>query len=239
MLRTRSQSGTVTSSSVSGSSHVSSSSTDILSSTDIASAKNVTSLNGGRFAYLVFQAAGRREANWCQVTEENREDFVSEYLIGCWLSPDPTNLALSCVCGANRARSFLRRERRWKQQVERMESGSVASHLHPLDSFVDSLAESARESSWALSPEVQALRAELHVRLVDALIELTELTEAQRQVLYLRYLEAASFAEIAQKTGQTPSSAKMLLRRGKRRLVAFLESSGLPCGEACEYLAVR
>lgn len=157
---------------------------------------------------IAFLAAGRAEARRSGVSTEQIEDFLSEYLIGCCLSPDRANVALTCTCGANRARSFLRKERLWRQRVVLV----APQALLPL---VESL-----QGAASLTPEQWALVQARQERLLKTLVELTSL---QKRMLYLRYMEQLSFAQIASQTGHTPASAKMLVRRGQDRIASLLQ----------------
>jgi DNA-directed RNA polymerase specialized sigma24 family protein len=167
-------------------------------------------------------AAGRSEAKRCGVDEDEFQDFLSEYLIGCWLSPDRENTALTCTCGANRARSFLRKERLWRQRVALVTP-------HQLPTVVEYLQGSSSATS-SLTPEGWVLLQELQDWIQKTLGELTTL---QQKMLYLRYVEKLSFAQIATQTGQTLASAKVLVRRGQRRLVSLLEGEDFARCKTC------
>nr|WP_309697458.1 sigma factor-like helix-turn-helix DNA-binding protein [Armatimonas sp.] len=167
-------------------------------------------------------AAGCAEAQRCGVFVEDLQDFISEYLVGCWLSPNRVNLPLTCVCGANRARSFLRRERLWQQRVVLLEPEQLPSLVE------------AQKEAIALTPEGQVLLGELQSRIEVARGELSAL---QQQVFYLRRFEGLLFREIAVQTGQSIAAAKMAFRSGQHRLSAVFESVNLPYEEACEYLS--
>lgn len=162
---------------------------------------------------IVFLAAGRAEARRSGVSAEQIEDFLSEYLIGCCLSPDRANVALTCTCGANRARSFLRKERLWRQRV-------VLVPPQALLPLVESV-----PGTRSLTPEGWALLQALQERLQKTLGELTSL---QQQMLYLRYVEQLSFVQIGSQTGHTPASVKMLVRRGQYRIASLLAVGDFP-----------
>ena len=153
-------------------------------------------------------AAGCAEAQRCGVFVEDLQDFISEYLVGCWLSPNRVNLPLTCVCGANRARSFLRRERLWQQRVVLLEPEQLPSLVE------------AQKEAIALTPEGQVLLGELQSRIEVARGELSAL---QQQVFYLRCFEGLLFREIAVQTGQSIAAAKMAFRSGQHRLSAVFE----------------
>ncbi|WP_309694431.1 sigma-70 family RNA polymerase sigma factor [Armatimonas sp.] len=178
-------------------------------------------------------AQGRSEARRCGVVGEGIEDFLSEYLLGCHFSPDPKNQALTCVCGNNRARSFMRKERCWKQRVTLAETAQIQWLIDSGRGIAVGKSPD-KEPSNRVTPEGHALLQELQSRLLTAMSELTEL---QQKVLYLRLIEGLSFAEVAAQTCQSSVAARMSLRNGQRRLGALLESSDFPCGEACEYLS--
>jgi RNA polymerase sigma-70 factor (ECF subfamily) len=69
------------------------------------------------------------------------------------------------------------------------------------------------------SPEAQAQRQELLLRIADAL---EQLPEDQREVLVRRDLHGASVAEVAEQLGRTRKSVAGLLLRGRRKLRELL-----------------
>ena len=176
-----------------------------------------------------------RSAAWRSgVLREAQADFLSEYLLGCWLSPDRSNLALTCTCGTNRARSFLRQERRWQQRVRLLEPGEfqalVDQEKHmPLVSSAQLVKGSQRSS-----PEDVLFFRELQKCFEQALSELSVL---QRRVLHLRWVDDLAFDAIGLQTGQSSVAARMAFSRGQRRLLAVLVASDFPCSDACDYLS--
>lgn len=171
---------------------------------------------------------GHDEARRCGASGENVGDFLSEYFIGCLLSPDPSNPALTCTCGTNQARSYLRRERRWKQRITLAEPAE-------LQSLVEALNNSELSQTPCLTPEGFSLLQELQRHLLSAV---GGLTEPQQRVLFLRLIEGLPFAQIAAQTGQSSAAVRVMLRSAQHRLGALLESCDFPCGEACDYLSL-
>ena len=86
---------------------------------------------------------------------------------------------------------------------------------------------SARLEAWLAaeqsSPSQQAERNEQALRLADAL---TQLPEAQREVVLLRHCHGWSLADISRQLGRSPSAVAGLLHRGLRQLRALLEEAG-------------
>ena len=174
-----------------------------------------------------------RSAAWRSgVSGETQADFLSEYLMGCWLSPDRSNLALTCTCGANRARSFLRQERRWQARVGLTESTEVASLLPERASLAP---ESSVTIESPVSPEGHLLAQEFEHRLLAAICQLTPM---QQRVWCLRHHHCLSFAQIASQTGQSIVATRVMARIAQRRLFSVLVIGGMTCGEACEYLSL-
>lgn len=187
---------------------------------------------------------GRLEARRCGATGEDVEDFLLEYLLGCWRSPNPDNVAYTCVCGANRARTFLRQERLWKRrhvlteptQIQSLfEIGTTApvSTGTATDNRQRLISPIVLTAEPTLTPETILLLHELRDRLLSLF---TELTALQQRVLCLRLIDGLSFSEVAEQTGQSTTAARMAFRSGQRKLGRLLEESDFPCGEACEYL---
>ena len=191
----------------------------------------------------VLAVQGRSEASRCGVSGESLGDFLSEYFLGCWLSPDPSNEALTCTCGANRARSYLRQERRWQARVSlRDEPEHYEARSLPVLCSTEGLsapcvlpAPCVPLSAGDPTPEGQVLVQELYHRIAQATSKLTAL---QQQVLYLHHTQSLSFPQIAAQTGQSPAAARVMAHSALRRLVSLLDRDGLACGEACEYLSL-
>lgn len=171
---------------------------------------------------------GRYEAFRCGVCGEDIGDFLSEYFLGCLLSPDINKPTLTGTCGVNQARTYLRREWRWKRRMVLVEPEGVLS-------LVETSENPERYVSPSLTPEGHFLLCELQSRLLSAL---SELTASQQKALYLRLIEGLSFAEIATQTGQTSAAVRVMVRSAQRRLGALLLSSDFPSSEAYEYLSL-
>jgi RNA polymerase sigma factor (sigma-70 family) len=189
-----------------------------------SSAQLGADLQAGRILFV----AGHHEACRCGVDSGHLEDFLSEFFIGCWLSPDPNNVALTCTCGANRARSFLRKERRWAART--VHEGITSVFL-----LVEMAGALPSHPGVSLRPDQVTLCHELHQRLEGVL---AQLTVRQRRVLYLRHYEGVPFSQIAEETGQSATAARVMAHSGHRRLLELLEAEGLSCAEADEYLTL-
>lgn len=81
----------------------------------------------------------------------------------------------------------------------------------------------SHEPSETPSPEAQAMGAEMKRHFHDAL---TQVSEQQRQVLYLREVRGFSYPEIAQVLKIPEGTVKSSLHRGRQRALAVLEERG-------------
>lgn len=79
------------------------------------------------------------------------------------------------------------------------------------------------EPSETPSPEAQAVGAEMQRHFQDAL---AQVSEQQRQVLYLREVRGFSYPEIAQVLRIPEGTVKSSLHRGRQRALAVLEERG-------------
>lgn len=59
-----------------------------------------------------------------------------------------------------------------------------------------------------------------------------ELTERQRELIYLYYVEEKSMTEIAESLGLSPSTVSRTLKRGRTRLRKYLKYNGRYIAEA-------
>ena len=59
-----------------------------------------------------------------------------------------------------------------------------------------------------------------------------ELTERQRELVYLHYIEEKSMTEIAETLGISPSTVSRTLKRGRTRLRKYLKYNGRYIAEA-------
>jgi RNA polymerase sigma-70 factor (ECF subfamily) len=96
-----------------------------------------------------------------------------------------------------------------------------ATRERSLEAALEESAE--RLEAWVAadqsSPSERADRDEQLTRLAAAL---TQLPEAQRQALVMRYCQGLSVAAISQQLGRSPTAVAGLLKRGTRQLREFL-----------------
>ena len=88
---------------------------------------------------------------------------------------------------------------------------------------IDWLRKAARERGEATEPSVDGPEA----RLTVALDALDAVTEDQRTVIHLRFVEGYSIEEVARITGRSAGAVKALQHRGLGRLRRILEPSGV------------
>jgi RNA polymerase sigma factor (sigma-70 family) len=127
-------------------------------------------------------------------------------------------------CARNHALNFIRAKLR--RQV----------HEIPLESLTSADAEPSSDIAPACTnPSAMAVKTELTVVLASSL---AELTEAQQEIVQLRYIEGLSCHEIGDTTGRTPHAVSQALVTAKKRLRSLLESNGLTSADADEYLGI-
>ena len=125
-------------------------------------------------------------------------------------------------CAHNHVLNFIRAKSR--RQV----------HETPLEHYASTDAEQSSDlSTSSTNPSTIAIKAELTCVLASSL---TKLTEAQQEMIRLRYLEGWSRQEIGDITCRTPHAVSQALVTAKKRLRSLLEANGVTSEGVDEYL---
>ena len=125
-----------------------------------------------------------------------------------------------------------KRQHAWLLTVMRNKLVDRARRSEPLQSVPD-LPEG---NDPTLGPDEMALRSADHGMLLEAI---AHLSERDRRLVVVRYLEERSVAETAHELGMSPGATKVALYRARERLRSLLEAAGMTGGVAMAGIADR